>query len=111
MNFQDQLPLLPGYLAAHLQLTLTALGLGIIFSLPLGILTARWRRLEQILLAIASVIQTIPSLALLAIIVPVLAALGAPSIGYLPAVIGLTLYSLLPILRNTVTGQIGRAHV
>ena len=53
------------------------------------------------------VIQTIPSLALLAIMVPALAALGFPSIGFLPAFIGLTLYSVLPILRNTVTGLAG----
>ena len=104
MNFQEQLNLLPTYLAAHLQLTLVALGLGIALSLPLGLLASRWHRFEQVVLAVASVIQTIPSLALLAVIVPVLAALRVASIGYLPAVIGLTLYSLLPILRNTVTG-------
>ena len=55
-------------------------------------------------MTVASVIQTIPSLALLAAMVPVLAALGLRSIGFLPAFIGLVLYSLLPILRNTVTG-------
>lgn len=107
MNFQEQLALLPDYLTAHLQLTLVALGLGIGVSLPLGLLAARVRWLEQAVLSIASIIQTIPSLALLAVIVPVLAALRFPSIGYLPAVIGLTLYSLLPILRNTVTGLHG----
>jgi len=107
VNFQEQLGLLPDYLTAHLQLTLVALGLGIGLSLPLGLLAARLRWLEQVVLSSASVIQTIPSLALLAVIVPVLAALHFPSIGYLPAVIGLTLYSLLPILRNTVTGLHG----
>jgi len=56
------------------------------------------------LLGIAGTIQTIPSLALLALMVPLLATLGAPSIGYLPAFIALVLYSVLPILRNTVTG-------
>jgi osmoprotectant transport system permease protein len=60
--------------------------------------------LDQPVLGTASVIQTIPSLALLAIMVPALAALGVQSIGFLPAVIGLRLYSVLPILRNTVTG-------
>ena len=53
---------------------------------------------------LGSIIQTVPSLALLAIMVPVLAAMGLQSIGYLPALIGLFFYSLLPILRNTVTG-------
>lgn len=107
MNLQEQLALLPDYLTAHLQLTLIALALGIALSIPLGVLVMRVRWLEQTVLGIASVIQTIPSLALLAVLVPVLAALHFPSIGLLPAVIGLTLYSLLPILRNTVTGLKG----
>jgi osmoprotectant transport system permease protein len=110
----DQLALLPGYLAAHLELTLAALALGTAISLPLGIWATRHPRAESFVLGVAGVIQTIPSLALLAVMVPLLAGLGAiatrvvgvdvPSIGYLPALIGLTLYSLLPILRNTVTG-------
>lgn len=99
-----QLALLPEYLTAHLQLTLLALALGTLVSVPLGIVATRVRWLEQPVLAVTSVIQTIPGLALLAVMVPLLAALELPSIGYLPAIIGLTLYSLLPILRNTVTG-------
>ena len=59
------------------------------------------------MLAAASIIQTIPSLALLAVMVPVLAAFNLQSIGFLPAFIGLMLYSILPILRNTVTGIVG----
>ena len=110
----DQLALLPGYLAAHLQLTLVALVVGTAISLPLGIWVTRHPRAESVVLGIAGVIQTIPSLALLAVMVPLLAFAGratarafgveVPSIGYLPALIGLTLYSVLPILRNTVTG-------
>jgi len=110
----EQLALLPGYLTAHLQLTLTALSLGALVSVPAGIWIARRPRLEPALLGLASVIQTIPSLALLAIMVPTLAGLGAlaaalfgvelRSIGFLPALAALSLYSLLPILRNTVTG-------
>jgi osmoprotectant transport system permease protein len=100
----EQLALLPGYLTAHLQLTLVALLLGTCVSVPLGVLVTRLRWLEQPVMGVASVIQTIPSLALLAIMVPLLAALGAQSIGYLPAGIGLLLYSVLPILRNTATG-------
>ena len=53
------------------------------------------------------VIQTVPSLALLAAMVPVLAALDLQSIGFLPAIVGLTLYGVLPVLRNTVTGIAG----
>ena len=104
---RDQLALLPGYLTAHLQLTLFALLAGTAFSVPAGIAIARSRRFERPLLAVASVIQTVPSLALLAVMVPVLSALGLRSIGFLPAFIGLTLYSVLPILRNTVTGLSG----
>ena len=103
----EQLALLPGYLTAHLQLTLLALLAGIAFSIPAGVLVTRRRWLEQPVLGTATIIQTIPSLALLAIMVPALAALGFTSIGFLPAFIGLTLYSVLPILRNTVTGLAG----
>jgi len=103
----EQLALLPGYLTAHLQLTLLALLVGTAFSVPAGVLVARVRWLDQPVLGTASVIQTIPSLALLAIMVPVLSVLGVQSIGFLPAFIGLTLYSVLPILRNTVAGLAG----
>src|SRR5690606_24024166 len=92
---------------AHLQLSLAALLLGVAISLPLGVLVARVGWLEQPVLGLASVIQTIPSLALLAAMVPLLAALSLPSIGFLPAFIGLVLYSMLPILRNTATGLAG----
>jgi osmoprotectant transport system permease protein len=103
----EQLQLLPGYLSAHLGLTLAALLVGVAVSVPLGVLVAGSRRLEPFVLGTASVIQTMPSLALLAFMVPALAALGAQSIGYLPALIGLCLYSVLPILRNTLAGLSG----
>jgi osmoprotectant transport system permease protein len=106
----EQLALLPEYLFAHLRLSLVALAIGVSLSLPLGVAATRTRRLEPWLLGLAGVIQTIPSLALLAIMVPALAlfakfsGVAIPSIGYLPAVVALSLYSALPILRNTVTG-------
>ena len=110
----EQLRLLPGYLTAHLQLTLAALLLAVAIAVPLGIAVARRRGLETPLLGLAGVVQTIPGLALLAIMVPALALLGQltqralglelRSIGFLPALIALTLYALLPILRNTVVG-------
>jgi osmoprotectant transport system permease protein len=112
-----QLALLPAYLTAHLQLTLTALLLGTAISVPAGLWVTRRPVAERLVLGGASLLQTIPSLALLAIMVPALAALGrattaslgfgVPSIGFLPALIGLTLYSILPILRNTVAGVAG----
>ncbi|MGH0030437.1 MAG: ABC transporter permease [Myxococcota bacterium] len=109
----DQLALVPGYLTAHLQLSLVALAVGTGVSVPLGIWLTRRPSLEPGVLGVASVIQTIPSLALLAIMVPALAALGGllaglgvelRGIGYTPALIALSLYSVLPILRNTVAG-------
>lgn len=103
----EQLALLPGLLAAHLRLTLAALVAGTLIAVPAGVLISRSRRLEGPLLGFASVVQTVPALALLAVMVPLLAAMGLPGIGYLPAFLGLTLYCLLPILRNTVTGLRG----
>lgn len=110
----EQLALLPARLAAHLELALAALAIAAAVGVPLGVAVTRRRALEAPVLGVASAIQTIPSLALLAIMVPLLAALGGltaaafgvslRSIGYLPALAALTLYSVLPILRNTVTG-------
>ena len=73
---REQLALLPGYLTAHLQLALFALLAGTAMSIPAGIAITRSRRLERPVLAVASVIQTVPSLALLAVMVPALSALG-----------------------------------
>src|ERR1044072_3965443 len=106
----SQLPPLP---AAPLQLAAAALLAGALVAFPLGVwATRRPRRLAPVLL-LASVIQTVPGLALLAVMVPLLVwvgSLAAPlgvdvrAIGFLPAFLGLTLYSLLPMLRNTVAG-------
>ncbi len=103
----EQLALLPTYLTAHLQLTLLALAASAAVSLPLGVAATRVRWIEQPALAAAAIIQTIPSLALLAVMVPILATLQLQSIGFLPAFIGLSLYGILPMLRNTVTGIAG----
>jgi osmoprotectant transport system permease protein len=100
----EQLALLPGYLAAHVRLVVVALGVCILGCVPLGVLATRQRRVERWVVGVASVIQTIPALALLAAMVPLLGALGAPAIGVLPALIALTLYAALPILLATVTG-------
>jgi osmoprotectant transport system permease protein len=103
----EQLALLPTYLSAHLRLTLAALLLGLLASVPAGVLVTRVRWLEAPVLGLAGVIQTVPALALLAVMVPLLSGMGLQGIGYLPALLGLILYSLLPILRNTVTGLAG----
>jgi osmoprotectant transport system permease protein len=103
----EQLALLPEYLSAHVRLTLSALAVGILLAVPAGVLASRRPRLEAPVLAVAGVIQTLPALALLAAMVPLLSALGLPGIGTLPALVALVLYSLLPILGNTVTGLRG----
>ncbi len=99
-NLREQLQLLPEYFEGHLLLTLIALGLGIAVSVPLGVLANQRPALKRPLLVSVSILQTIPSVAILALTV---AALGG-RIGLLPALIALLLYSMLPIVRNTVTG-------
>jgi len=89
-----------GLSAEHLLvLVVYPIFLAIIVAIPLGILATRWRYIQVLSLAFANLMQTIPSLALLAILI----ALGF-GIGNKPAIIALFLYSLLPILRNTYTG-------
>ncbi len=95
----EQLRLLPEYLGSHLLLTLIALSAGIVICIPLGLLVTCIRPLQWPTLAVASIFQTIPGIALLALMVPLLG-----RIGMLPALIALIVYSFLPILRNTVTG-------
>lgn len=85
----------------HLTLSMSALALGCLVALPLGIIINSNKRLTQTVLSISSVLQTIPALALLAMIVPIL------GVGRAPAIVALFIYSLLPILRNTVLGMQG----
>jgi osmoprotectant transport system permease protein len=103
----EQLALLPYLLAAHVRLTLAALLVGAAVAVPVGVFVSRAPRLEGLVLGLAGVVQTVPALALLAVMVPLLSGLGLSGIGFLPAFLGLVLYSLLPILRNTVTGLAG----
>ncbi len=99
---------LPPLLASHLELALVALVVAAAISLPLAIAVSRRPRLATLVITIAGTIQTIPGLALLALMVPVLAKTGWLSpFGFPPAVIALTLYAILPILRNAVTGLRG----
>ncbi|VAW82094.1 ABC transporter, substrate-binding protein (cluster 13, osmolytes) / ABC transporter, permease protein (cluster 13, osmolytes) [hydrothermal vent metagenome] len=82
----------------HFILVGISLSAAILVAIPLGILAARRRRLGHAVLAVASIIQTIPSLALFVFMIPPLG-IGAP-----PAIVALFLYSLLPIIRNTYAG-------
>ncbi|QQL48989.1 ABC transporter permease/substrate-binding protein [Mucilaginibacter ginkgonis] len=85
----------------HVGLTFIALLLAIIIGLPLGIFIARRQKLSGLVLGIAGVLQTIPSIALLGFMIPVL------GIGPKPAIAALLIYALLPVIRNTFTGITG----
>jgi len=108
---------LPDYLGNHVRVSVTALALGLVISLPLAIVARRRPVLRGALLGLASVVQTVPGLALLALFYPLLLALAALSLkyfgagfsafGFLPSVLALALYSMLPVLRNTITGLDG----
>lgn len=94
---------LPEYLGGHLLLSLSALLVGLAFSVPLGIIVSRRPKISEWTQGVASVIQTVPSLALLVLMVPLL---GGRT-GFWPAFAALVLYSILPILANTVIGLRG----
>jgi osmoprotectant transport system permease protein len=83
----------------HLLLVLLAVLLGCVAGVPLGVLAALSPRLRQPVLAVAGMLQTVPSLALLAILIPLLGRIGTT-----PALVALCAYALLPIVRNTCTG-------
>ncbi len=83
----------------HIFISLFSLGLGILVAVPLGILVSANKKLSQLFITIASILQTIPSLALLAMFVPLI------GIGKVPAISALFVYSLLPIIRNTILGM------
>lgn len=85
----------------HLQLTFVALSIATLIAIPLGILLTRNKKWAETIIGVTAVFQTIPSLALLGFMIPFL------GIGTTPALVALTIYGLLPILRNTYTGIVG----
>jgi len=85
----------------HLMLTGTSTGIAVLMGIPLGIWIKRCAPLRGPVLGATGIVQTIPSLALLAFLLPFL------GIGVKPALVALTLYALLPIVRNTYTGLDG----
>ena len=107
----DILPGLGDKLAAHVVLSASAIGLAMVIALPLAVWAGRSPMVSRLALSLASLVQTIPALALLALFFPLLLSLravfgeGLPTLGFLPALMALTLYALLPILRNAVTAQ------
>ncbi len=116
-RWSDALARLPDYLGNHVRVSLAALALGLAISFPLALIVRRQPLLRDIALGIASIVQTVPGLALLALFYPLLLALAALSLqwfgqgfsafGFLPSVLALALYSMLPVLRNTITGLQG----
>jgi ABC-type proline/glycine betaine transport system permease subunit/glycine betaine/choline ABC-type transport system substrate-binding protein len=104
---------LPELVRAHLLLSGCAVAAGVLVGLPLALWAARSRRVRVPLLAFVGLIQTIPALALLALFYPMLlvvgrvTGLGLPALGFLPALIALSLYALLPIVRNGIAAQRG----
>lgn len=82
----------------HFYISLLALLLAIIVAIPLGILLTRTKKIAKIVLSTASVLQTVPSLAVLALMIPFI------GVGKLPAILALFIYILLPILNNTYIG-------
>lgn len=93
----------------HVRIVLLANGLAIVIGLVVGIFVSKKGRegLAELVLYVAGILLTVPSLALYGILMAVLKSLGLMSIGIVPVVIALTLYGLLPILRNTTTAVRG----
>ncbi|RMC24977.1 MULTISPECIES: ABC transporter permease [unclassified Lactobacillus] len=82
----------------QIYISASALILGIVVAVPLSVVLLKFPRTAKVVISIASVLQTIPALALLAMMIPFL------GVGPIPAVVALFLYSLMPILRNTYVG-------
>ncbi|MFQ3852402.1 ABC transporter permease [Staphylococcus sp. 2S1] len=84
--------------AEHFYISMIALLIAIVVAVPLGIILSKMKRTSNIVLTIVGVLQTIPTLAVLAIMIPIF------GVGKLPAIVALFIYVLLPILNNTVLG-------
>lgn len=108
MNFlhflQQNWPEMLTHVREHLELVLISTGVAVLIGIPTGILLTRKKSLRGPVLGVANVMQTIPSLALFGFLIP-LPFIGG--IGARTAIVALVLYSLLPIIRNTVTGILG----
>ena len=106
---------LPGKLTAHIVLSVAALGLAVAIAAPLVLLARDRPRARSVVLGAAGLVQTIPALALLALFYPALLALrpvlgpALPVFGFLPALLALTAYALLPLMRGGLNGLMGIA--
>jgi osmoprotectant transport system permease protein len=82
----------------HFYISIISLAIGILIAVPLGIIIAKNKKLSSGVLTTAGVLQTIPTLAILALMIPLF------GVGKTPAIIALSIYILLPILNNTILG-------
>lgn len=82
----------------HIQISLIALFFAVLIAIPLGIYLTKKQKIAEGIIGVTAVLQTVPSLALLGLLIPLF------GIGKVPAIIALVVYALLPILRNTYTG-------
>lgn len=86
----------------HVSIVGVAVGLAILTGVPIGVAITQNKKVADIVLYVASIVMTIPSIALFGLLIPILSMIGQ-GIGYLPAMIAVLLYSQLPIIRNTYT--------
>jgi len=96
--FHERKGQLAAALLEHIQISFIALFFAVIIAIPLGIYLTNKRKIAETIIGVSAVLQTIPSLALLGLLIPLF------GIGKVPAIIALVVYALLPILRNTYTG-------
>ncbi|MHC5216538.1 ABC transporter permease/substrate-binding protein [Enterococcus sp. LJL128] len=85
-------------LLEHIQLSLLSLLIAILIAIPLAILLTKYKKIAEVILQVTGIFQTIPSLALLGLLIPLIG-IGTP-----PAIIALVIYALFPVLQNTYTG-------
>jgi osmoprotectant transport system permease protein len=88
-------------LQEHVQITFIALALGVLIAFPIGLIAYRWRKTYPAILAVTQVLYTIPSLALFVLLINIV------GLGQQPVIIGLTIYSLVILVRNLVEGLRG----
>lgn len=96
--FSERKGQLMASLLEHIQISFIALFFAVVIAIPLGIYLTNKKKIAEGIIGISAVLQTIPSLALLGLLIPLF------GIGKVPAIIALVVYALLPILRNTFTG-------
>ena len=99
--FQENSGRFWGMLAAHVQVSILALGFAVLIGVPAGSLCVRWKKAQNYITGLFSVLRVIPSLAILLLMVPLMGT------GAAPAVVALVLLAVPPVLMNTVAGLEG----